>query len=67
MKEYINVNDQMPDFLVHEPHAQKLILLTKSYGEFLGFYDGEHFRTNYATILENVTHWCYCPKRPDGK
>ena len=62
--EYIPVNEQMPETLEHEPHMQRLILLTQSFGEFLGFFDGKNFRTNYASILENVTHWCNAPNRP---
>jgi len=42
----------------------QLILLTKIYGTFLGFYDGKHYRTNYATVLEDVTHYIELPKRP---
>jgi hypothetical protein len=39
------------------PHMKKLILITQKFGAFIGFYDGKHFRTSYAEILENVTHW----------
>ena len=61
---YISVDDITPDYDENEPHTKRLLLLTEKYGEFLGFYDGEHFRTNYAEILENVTHYAFLPNHP---
>jgi hypothetical protein len=60
--EYISVKTK-PN-ISYKPHTDKLILLTEKYGVFLGFYDGEYYRTNYATILENVTHYCKLPNFP---
>ena len=48
-----------------EPHLKRLLLLTEKFGEFIGFYDGTNFRINYATILENVTHYSELPKWPE--
>ena len=46
------------------PHTKRLLLMTEQYGEFLGWYDGTNFRKDYATVLENVTHFAELPRSP---
>lgn len=64
---FISVEDELPTFpsdtqYPPPPHHRTLILVTQKYGQFVGFYDGTVFRTSYAEILENVTHWAVMPK-----
>ena len=63
MKFYTSVTESLPTVEDAKfPHMKRLILIHRTFGVFLGFYDGEHFRTSYAEILENVTHWALIPK-----
>ena len=61
---YISVNDHLPDFDEKDPHTKRLLLFDPQYGEFLGWFDGSHFRTSYANIMTGITHFSYLPKRP---
>lgn len=59
-----DLDNELPQDLGADAHMQKLYVNTRKYGCMEAVYCNGHFRTNYATTIEDVTHWMLLPEAP---